>query len=89
MNAVPLYLALVAQGLTLTAVEDPTRAGGYALRAQGLPRLDPDQRERARRQIRANRDQLLALLLSGAPDALAVRAEGHDLGDRQSREEAA
>jgi len=51
--------------------------------------LVSDQRERARWLLRTRKAALLALLLSGSPDALAVRQEGVYGSERHDREEAA
>jgi len=59
------------------------------VRVFGLEDLEPGDRERTRRLIRANKAQLVSLLASGSPAALAVRQEGGYGADKHSREEAA
>ena len=89
MSGAALYLHLIVLGLSLSAAEEREHPDGYVIRAWGIERLDPAHQERVRRLIRRGKPALLSCLLSGSPDALAVRAEGSDVGDRQSREEAA
>jgi hypothetical protein len=69
-----LYLHLRALGLRLVLADQPEDPTGYAIRAYGLGCLEPGERERARRLLRANKAVLVTLLASGSPDAwLCVR----------------
>jgi len=73
MNGASLYLSLRALRLTMSAVEDRGHRDGFVIRVEGLSHLDPRCREDARWLLRTRKAALLALLLSGSPDALDVR----------------
>jgi len=73
MNGAALYLHLTALGLSLAAVEDRGHRDGFVIIVEGLSHLDPRCREDARWLLRTRKAALLALLLSGSPDALDVR----------------
>ena len=59
------------------------------IRVYDLDCLEPGDRERTRRLLRANKAALVALLASGSPRALAVRQEARYGSNRRSWEEAA
>jgi len=89
VNGAALYLHLRALGLELAEVERPEHPDGRVVRVCGLARLEPGERERISRLMRANKAALMAVLSSGAPGALAVRQEASYGSSRRSREQAA
>ena len=89
MSAASLYLSLSALGLSLTVEVAPEHADGHTIKVRGLGLMDSDDRERIRRLIRANKAELVALLTSGLPIALAVRQEACCGSNTRSQEEAA
>jgi len=89
MTGPALYLHLRALDLDLVPVQRPEHPDGCTVRVYGLEGLEPADRECTRLLIRANKAQLVALLASGSPAALAVRQEGNQDSNKHSREEAA
>ena len=90
MSAAALYLHLCALGVRMSVVQQPDHpdGGGYGFKVAGQKALPEPKQRRTRRLIKAHKPALIALLRSGAPDALAVRQEGSDGSYRRTREEA-
>jgi hypothetical protein len=76
VTGAPLYLHLISSGGGLALIPDPEATQRYRLRATWRGDLPLGEYRRTRALIAEHKDTLLALMISGAPDALAIVREG-------------